>query len=285
MPMKKDSSATGPPSTSTCFLGCFGCSGKKPHLTDEVNSGSRHRRRRWISKWRFSFKKPPTKTVPVDLPTAPEKSEPVTNAPTTAGSTWEENENPTLTKKHAITVEENKPRRKKWTVAVKSQDGSNRSRQKEIKPAATSAPEQKTVTMAHTLVSSPLKPLMITHSKSQPLATRQKHPHAPPVDEGVRRKSGPSGGEFDSISGMSVILVILVILVLWGKLCAILCTSSWFFIAPRLVAAGQRSAVDSADKRPPGADNNLDLESVEYKKKVILEGLLQRNHRNIAGRL
>ncbi|KAI3812326.1 hypothetical protein L1987_17033 [Smallanthus sonchifolius] len=284
--MTKDSATTtGPPSTSTCFLGCFGCSGGKPQLTDEVNSSSRHRyrRRRWISKWRFSFKKPPTKTVPVDLPTVPEKSKPVTNAPTTPGSTWEENENPTLTKKHAITVDEEKPRRKKWTVAVKSQNGSNSSRKKETKPAARSAPDQKTVTMAHPLVSSPLKPL--SHSKSQPPAKRQKHPHAPPVDEGLRRKSGPSGGEFDSIIGMSIILVILVILVLWGKLCAILCTSSWFFIAPRLVAAGQRSAVDSADKPPPESHNSLDLESVEYKKKVILEGLLQRNHRNIVGRL
>ncbi|KAJ0446527.1 hypothetical protein HanRHA438_Chr17g0799901 [Helianthus annuus] len=265
---------TGPPSTSTRrshFLGCFGCFGEKTWPKDEVNSGSR--RRCWSSKWRL-FKKPPKKTVPVDLTTVPATSE----------TSWDEiqvvEENANSINKHATSGEQ-KASRRKWTTAV--------NRQKETKPAATSATlpglitqEQKTVTMARPLVSHPLKPL--TQSKSIPSSKQQKHADASAtggrVNSGVLHRTPPSK-EFDSIIGMSIILVILVILVLWGKLCAILCTSAWFFVAPRLVAVGKRSA---ADKQRRESGKNLDLESEEYKKKVVLEGLLQRNHRKALGR-
>ncbi|MFS8030928.1 hypothetical protein Hanom_Chr17g01539781 [Helianthus anomalus] len=261
---------TGPPSTSTRrshFLGCFGCYGEKTWPNDEVNSGSR--RRCWYSKWRL-FKKPPKKTVPVDLTTVPATSE----------TSWDEiqviEENATSIKKHATSGEQ-KASRRKWTTAVK--------RQKETKPPATSAtgahlvtPEQKTVTTVRPLVSPPLKPL--THSKHVPPPKQQKHTAGGRVDSGVLHRTPPSK-EFDSVIGMSIILVILVILVLWGKLCAILCTSAWLFVAPRLVAVGKRSA---ADKQRSESGKNLDLESEEYKKKVVLEGLLQRNHRKALGR-
>ncbi|XP_076883623.1 uncharacterized protein LOC143532470 [Bidens hawaiensis] len=283
--MTKDTTLTRPlsPSTSSsCFLGCFG---KKTRLKEEVNPGNRRRGRSWILS--FRLKKSPTKTVPVDLRTA-------NDAPTTSDASWEiqvVEENATLAEKHTmiinrkharITSGEQKARRKKLTTGG----------QKETKLAATSGsgpgcvqPGPKTVTLTHPFVSSPLKPL--THSKPLSLTKRQKPPHAADaaggVDRGVLGRTTPSGREFDSIIGMSIILVILVILVFWGKLCAILCTSSWFFIARRLVPAREHSAVD---KPPPEGHNKLDLESEEYKKKVILEGFLQRNHRKLSvGRL
>ncbi|XP_076945631.1 uncharacterized protein LOC143616783 [Bidens hawaiensis] len=279
--MTKDTTTTRPPSPSTsssCFFGCFGCSGKKTRLK-EVNLGSR-RRRGWISN--FSFKKSPTKTVPIDLTT-------VNDAPVTSDASWEiqaVDENATPTQKHTknvdrkkalITSGEQKARRKKLTIGG----------QKETKLAARSAhgpgcasqPGLKTLTTAHPFVSFPLKPL--THSKPLPLTKRQKPPHAAHathgVDRGVLGRTTPPRGEFDSIIGMSIILVMLATLVLWGKLCAILCTSAWFFIVRRLVAAREHS------EPPPEGHNKLDLESKEYKKKVILEGFLQRNHRKVSG--
>ncbi|KAL8201426.1 hypothetical protein R6Q57_012765 [Mikania cordata] len=282
MSMTKDSTSTGPPSTSTrssCFLGCFGCSGEKTQLTDKVNSDSR--RPRWISKWSFRFKKLPKKTVPVDVTTVPRKSKSAKDAPATSDTP--------STKKHVLSVDgkhtagEQKTSRKKQTAAVKSLNGSY-SRPKETKPGTTSAtgpgptsPEPKTVTIGRPLVTTPLKHL--THSKSLSPPMILKSSQVPPSgNDGVDR-------EFDSIIGMSIILVTLVIMVLWGKLCAILCTSAWFFVAPRLIAVRKRSVVNTVDQLTTESGDNMGLESTEYKKKVILEGLLQRNHRNVIGRL
>ncbi|KAI3694062.1 hypothetical protein L1987_77021 [Smallanthus sonchifolius] len=300
--MIKDRTATGPPSTSSpssLFLGCFGYSGEK---IDEVNSSSRRRHR--ISEWSFSCKKSTTNIV--DHSTGHRKSKSVNDAPAMSDTTWEiqvVEEDATLTKKHVIMVdekhvpatsEEQKTCRKKWTDIVKRQNGPFRSRRKDMKPDATSAtvagvesPEKKTVTIPHPFVSTPLKPL--TQSKSIPGPKRQKLPKATTagggVDKGVVHKTTPLGGEFDSIIAMSILLAIMVIMVLWGKLCAIFCTCAWFIVAPRLVAVGERSSTATAERRPQELENKLNLESVEYKKKVVLEGLLQRNHRNVVGRL
>ncbi|KAK1438044.1 hypothetical protein QVD17_03845 [Tagetes erecta] len=218
----QSSTATGSRSKSTrtsCFLSCFGCLGKKTQLTNKVNSGSQRHNRS------FRFKKPATKTVPVE-------------------------ENATSTVKLA-------------------------------------SPEQGTVTITRSFVSSPLEPL--TRSESLPSIKRLKPPHAGGDDVEVDRKKLLGGGEFDFIMGMSIILVILGIMVLWGKLCAIVCTCAWFFVVRRLAAAGgarERAVIDTVGKGklPLESGDKLDLESEEYKKKVVLEGLLQRSRRNLVGR-
>ncbi|KAK1390251.1 hypothetical protein POM88_018429 [Heracleum sosnowskyi] len=82
----------------------------------------------------------------------------------------------------------------------------------------------------------------------------------------------------NSMIGLSVIVVILVLMLFLGKLYAIVCTSAWFYMIPRL-----RTAVDSkviVDNIGP--DSIVpDLNSDEHKKRVVLEGLLQRNQRNV----
>lgn len=81
------------------------------------------------------------------------------------------------------------------------------------------------------------------------------------------------GKKRDPLVGLSVIMVILIIMVFWGRLCAILCTSAWFYFVPRL---------RNATKLDKNIQNSLDqyYDSEEYKKKVVLEGFLERNHRN-----
>lgn len=81
----------------------------------------------------------------------------------------------------------------------------------------------------------------------------------------------------NSVIGLSVIVVVLVLMLFLGKLYAILCTSAWFYMIPRLT-----TAVDSNVKLTNALDSNVpDLNSDEHKKRVVLEGLLQRNQRNV----
>nr|XP_043607655.1 uncharacterized protein At5g23160 [Erigeron canadensis] len=257
---------SGPPSRSArtgCFLACFGCTGLQDQYIkpkEKVNS-PKWRRPRWISKFTLiSFKKPVVKdVVPVDPKRPVNKS---------GNKTWE------------IQVVEEEDVATKWTDSVRQRNGSYRSRKKETKVVTRLPAEKKHgAVVSKAIVSTPSKPL--THSVSLPIPTKEKKLADGPK---VVKKTIPLGGKYDSIIGMSVILVILVIMVLWGKLCAILCTSTWFYIIPRLGAAGRYSVVDTIKKRRPESHENLDMESVEYKKKVVLEGLLQRNNRNVVGR-
>ncbi|XP_030547527.1 uncharacterized protein LOC115753154 [Rhodamnia argentea] len=122
----------------------------------------------------------------------------------------------------------------------------------------------------------------IPHSASLPILDQEPRPAPPrPAQSQKNRKArpaiGPSGHEkpVDPVVGMSIILVTLVIMILWGRLCAILCTAVWFYFIPRL---------RSATERPVSSDgpnvNGPDLNSEEYKKRVVLEGLLERNRRS-----
>ncbi|XP_045788348.1 uncharacterized protein At5g23160 [Trifolium pratense] len=86
---------------------------------------------------------------------------------------------------------------------------------------------------------------------------------------------------YDPIIGMSVLVVTLVIMIFWGRFCAILCTSAWLYFIPRfrnsvvVVDVDDHDDIDAKMK----SKNVVDLDSEEYKKKVIMEGLLGRNNR------
>lgn len=67
--------------------------------------------------------------------------------------------------------------------------------------------------------------------------------------------------------GMCTIVCCLVALILWGKVVAILaCTTIWVFFVPRRVTL-------------PVNDVDSEVDSEEHKKRVIMEGLLERNNR------
>ncbi|KAL4186140.1 hypothetical protein AMTRI_Chr09g32290 [Amborella trichopoda] len=84
-------------------------------------------------------------------------------------------------------------------------------------------------------------------------------------------------GELDPLLGMFLLVVSFVIMVLWGRLCAIICTSAWLCLIPRLkTAKNSGESTGKSDFRNEKPDTN----SKEYKKKVIMDGLLERNHRN-----
>ncbi|XP_058097894.1 uncharacterized protein At5g23160-like [Magnolia sinica] len=85
--------------------------------------------------------------------------------------------------------------------------------------------------------------------------------------------SNASTVKLDAVVGMSILMVALAFLLLWGRVCAIVCTSAWFYFIPRL-----RTAMDSVGSAGKGA-MEVDIDSSEYKKKVIMAGFLERNRR------
>ncbi|KAK9117863.1 hypothetical protein Scep_015956 [Stephania cephalantha] len=96
-----------------------------------------------------------------------------------------------------------------------------------------------------------------------------------------RRRNSLLAGRLEPVVGLSVLLVVLAIMVLWGKLCAIICASAWFYFIPCL-----RRILNFTDNHQNCEENlnqssgGMDLSSNEYKKKVILEGLLERSKRH-----
>lgn len=112
---------------------------------------------------------------------------------------------------------------------------------------------------------------VLTHSVSLPPLIRTK-------EKAIRGENDTENGvetqgKLDPIVGMSIMMGTLVIMLIWGKLCAILCTCAWLYMVPRL-RTKENSRLSSS---------SLDFESVEYKKKVVLEGLLQRDRRRVVG--
>lgn len=74
-----------------------------------------------------------------------------------------------------------------------------------------------------------------------------------------------------TLDRMCILLVCLVGLVFWGKVFAIAtCTSTWLLFAP----AGRRGHRLGRAESPV---NDVIVDSEEYKKRVIMGGLLERN--------
>lgn len=84
----------------------------------------------------------------------------------------------------------------------------------------------------------------------------------------------PNGKKLDPLVGMSIVVMTLMIMLLWGKLCAILCASAWFYFVPRL-----RSEDDVKNGL---IQREFNLDSEDYKKRVVLEGFLERKRRSIS---
>ncbi|XP_074345633.1 uncharacterized protein LOC141684516 isoform X2 [Apium graveolens] len=108
---------------------------------------------------------------------------------------------------------------------------------------------------------------VLSHSISLPPLIRTK-------EKAIRSENGvETQGKVDPIVGMSIMMGTLVIMIIWGKVCAIICTCAWLYMVPRL-RTKKNSRLNLS---------SLNLESVEYKKKVVLEGLLQRDRRRVVG--
>ncbi|CAN8252070.1 unnamed protein product [Cochlearia groenlandica] len=91
-----------------------------------------------------------------------------------------------------------------------------------------------------------------------------------------RVRNGSRVRRLDPVIGISVIMITLMIMLMWGRLCAILCTSVWCYILPPLKKAKRKRGGGGKAERGLCA---FDLNSKAYKKKVVLEGFLFRQKR------
>lgn len=74
-----------------------------------------------------------------------------------------------------------------------------------------------------------------------------------------------------------MLLISLLFLVTWGKCLAILYTSLWFY----MVRPARRRLCDYKEYGPQSALIN-EFDSVQYKRKIIMEGLVERSHSNVS---
>ncbi|WOH07482.1 hypothetical protein DCAR_0726912 [Daucus carota subsp. sativus] len=285
-------------------MACFGCSRRasKKNMShdseeDSVKTGSltKKKKKNSMTSWpRLWTKKSDAKTVPVDVSVSG-SLDPVSKS----HEIEVERKNIGSSKKYRLPIGVNAlSNYKKRLGTVKEiilerreinslnslakdekNDKKKSSRKKEptkkTRPSKSSSPPENinpgsvTASTARVAQTSALPP-----QKKAKLTTRQKS-----NDNIVNHeKDSNEATNSNSMIGLSVIIVILLLMLFLGKLSAILCTSAWFYMIPRL-----RAAVDSNVT----VDNVLeystvpDLNSDEHKKKVVLEGLLQRNQRNI----
>ncbi|KAK9269137.1 hypothetical protein L1049_000906 [Liquidambar formosana] len=73
--------------------------------------------------------------------------------------------------------------------------------------------------------------------------------------------------------GLCLLLISLLVLIFWGRICAIFCTSTWLFFVPRRRI--RQESPENVVESPPLFD------SVEHKKRVIMEGLLGRSRTRV----
>ena len=129
----------------------------------------------------------------------------------------------------------------------------------------------------------PIRTVSTTLSKSSPSQPDERSATTPnkaarsrvtikkPQRENDHQNKKKSG---HPLIGMSIIIMTLVIMVVWGKLCAILCTSAWFYFVPRLRSENTVST---------GLVSTESLyDSEEYKKRVVLDGFLERSRRFVS---
>ncbi|PIN19944.1 hypothetical protein CDL12_07372 [Handroanthus impetiginosus] len=121
------------------------------------------------------------------------------------------------------------------------------------------------------------EPAKLSHSVSLPLLPYKKEMATPTDKKGKMGKKDKefkkTAGEFDSIFGAVIIMVALMVTLAGGKMCAILCTAAWMYFIPRVRA----NFVDDYALKLRIDENYVDLDSKEHKKKVVLQGLLDRS--------
>ncbi|XP_059310262.1 uncharacterized protein At5g23160-like [Lycium ferocissimum] len=127
--------------------------------------------------------------------------------------------------------------------------------------------------------------IKLSQSTSVPPPKRKKSPASTATEKVNEERSSQqhdqeiNNSNFDSIICMSILMVTLLIMLFWGKACAIICTCAWFYFLPRVSNTG-----DHCWKGwQLGIAGGINVNSEEYKKKVVLEGFLERNHKNGVG--
>ncbi|XP_039035032.1 uncharacterized protein At5g23160-like [Hibiscus syriacus] len=245
------------------FLGCFGFSGMKNPPEKPIKPSSRNKTRSPpCPMFCFTARKSRTKTVPVD------NSD---NKTVSAGESY----TPSKPIKKKIPSRQNSKTDQRQTASLEEGPEPNiltRNR-RNSDPIRTGS----SLPSSPAVKSNPKTHPNLSHTASLPVLDRGKRAENPRIHDRVnskqiRRKNNGAVKKFDTVTGLSIIMVILVMMLLWGRLCAILCASAWFYFY-------YRTAVKDNDIKIITDADASDLNSEEYKKRIVLEGLLERNHK------
>ncbi|XWS39528.1 hypothetical protein CRYUN_Cryun18bG0063300 [Craigia yunnanensis] len=134
------------------------------------------------------------------------------------------------------------------------------------------------------------KGIQYTISQSYSVSSRSSSPSSPSSTQKAKRqqlqnncntyrnhqegemkpKQGIDRGS-SSNSAIILLLISLAVTIFWGKFCAILCTSIWLYFLPHQQPVGVTGNLENIKRSP-------EKKSRDYKKKVIMDGLLERNH-------
>lgn len=92
--------------------------------------------------------------------------------------------------------------------------------------------------------------------------------------QGKLGKDNGKGRHGFNLGVWCLLLVSLLVLVIWGKVCAIFFTSAVLAFGRRWITSIKQGPSENieVDHRIP------ELGSEQYKKKIIMQGLLERNH-------
>ncbi|KAF5197756.1 hypothetical protein FRX31_012657 [Thalictrum thalictroides] len=95
------------------------------------------------------------------------------------------------------------------------------------------------------------------------------------VEESKQRKPNNNIRSLSSKNGLCLLLISLIVLIFWGRICAIISTSTLVYFGPLC-----RNNYENEDKEDEIVIKpaEQEMESREYKKRVIMEGLLERSH-------
>ncbi|GLJ29174.1 hypothetical protein SUGI_0575220 [Cryptomeria japonica] len=108
--------------------------------------------------------------------------------------------------------------------------------------------------------------------KTQGTESREGQPRKPiRLEQSGNFSRRAESGESDVAVGATLMIILLFFLVVYGRICAICLTSALLYVVPKLRTNGSNDTYS----------NNYDhmvLQSKEYRKKVIMDGLLARNH-------
>ncbi|CAI9761924.1 unnamed protein product [Fraxinus pennsylvanica] len=103
-------------------------------------------------------------------------------------------------------------------------------------------------------------------------STRKQLSKSAPEQGIYGRESNENDAKFGSLFGISILMAILGVLLLWGKLCAILCTAIWFYCIASFRA---QQRIEFNMKKVSSKEFDESNEK-KHKKKVVLQGFLER---------
>ncbi|EEF38619.1 uncharacterized protein At5g23160 isoform X2 [Ricinus communis] len=277
------------PKAANFFLGCFGFS-RKPSVSGKKSQ--KNYRKHWFSRSTFLLKQSGgSRTVPVDSNLSDDKLETKISfmfkrsklKKINSNNISLERENPaaqdTIPTSAPIVSVEDTPKEtcdkniihengKRLDVVMESPKKFSLRRKIDTKRNGSSqpgSPEEKSKPNRSIPQSTSLQAATIQHK--QPEKSRV-------IAKKDRRKNEMIGKGFDPVIGMSIVMVTLIIMLLWGRLCAILCTCAWLYFTRRLKTDMSPRQIEKIRGEP-------DFSSDEYKKRVVLEGFLERDHRPV----